>query len=174
LHLRERETLFRAWIEEHQAILTKVARIYAATREDQDDLVQEMLLQLWRSIPSFRGGAKPSTWIYRVALNAAFAWTRTETRRRRKSRPLAEAERVPDRAADPSSAEDNRAAVERLYTAIRRLPPVDSSLVLLYLDGLGYREMSEVLGISESNVGVKLHRIKKQLIELLGGQTHEP
>jgi RNA polymerase sigma-70 factor, ECF subfamily len=169
LHTGQQEKLFRQWLEDHQPLLFKVARAHTATKEDQDDLVQEMLLQLWRSIPSFQGNAKPSTWIYRVALNTSLAWNRTETRRRHKHRFLAEAERVPDRSSDPQSAEANHAAVERLYVAIRSLPPVDGSLVLLYLDGLSYGEMSEILGITPSNVGVKLNRIKKRLTELLEG-----
>jgi RNA polymerase sigma-70 factor, ECF subfamily len=170
---RRRESLFRQWLDEHQPILLKVARAYADSREDQDDVVQEMLLQLWRSIPSYQGNAKPSTWIYRVALNTSIAWKRSETRRRHRQRVLADADCLPDRRSDQCDAEENHAAVERLYIAIRQLAAVDRSLVLLHLDGLSYREMSEILGITESNVGVKLNRIKKQLLELLGGPSHE-
>jgi RNA polymerase sigma-70 factor (ECF subfamily) len=173
LPISQREKLFRQWIEEHQPILLKVARAYADAREDQDDLVQEMLLQLWRSIPAFQGEAKPSTWIYRVALNTSIAWKRTESRRRHRQRLLADADCLPDCRSDRRDDEANRAAVEQLYAAIRRLLPVDRSLVLLYLDGQSYREMAEILGITESNVGVKLNRSKKQLMELLGGVSHE-
>jgi RNA polymerase sigma-70 factor (ECF subfamily) len=173
LSIHEREKLFKQWIAEHQPILLKVARAYADSRDDQDDLLQEMLLQVWRSIPSFQGDAKPSTWIYRVALNASIAWKRTETRRRHHQRALADAEGLPDCRNDGRGDEANRAAVEQLYAAVRRLSPFDRSLVLLYLDGMSYREMADVLGITESNVGVKLNRTKKQLAELLGDCPHE-
>jgi RNA polymerase sigma-70 factor, ECF subfamily len=173
LPTHERETLFKQWIDEYQPILLKVARAYAPSPNDQDDLMQEMLLQLWRSIPSFRGEAKPSTWIYRVALNASIAWKRTETCRRHHQRLLADANCVSDCRNGRDADNVSRAAAERLYAAIRRLPPVDRSLVLLYLDGLSYREMADVLGITESNVGVRLNRTKKQLVELLGEVSHE-
>jgi RNA polymerase sigma-70 factor, ECF subfamily len=173
LPTRQREKLFKQWVEDYQPILLKVARAYADAREDQDDLVQEMLLQLWRSIPAFQGAAKPSTWIYRVALNTSIAWKRTESRRCHRQRLLADADCLPDFRSDSCDDEANRAAVEQLYAAIRRLSPVDRSLVLLYLDGLSYREMAEILGITENNVGVKLNRTKKQLMELLGGVSHE-
>jgi RNA polymerase sigma-70 factor, ECF subfamily len=169
LFSRQREKLFTQWLEEYQSILFKVARAHAAAREDEDDLVQEMLLQLWRSIPSFEGKAKPSTWIYRVALNASIAWNRKEKRRRCRNRLLADPDSLPDCRNPRRDAEANPAAVEQLYAAIRRLHPVDRSLILLHLDGLSYREMSEILGITGSNVGVKLNRVKKQLVDLLGG-----
>jgi RNA polymerase sigma-70 factor, ECF subfamily len=173
LPIRQREKLFKQWLVEYQPILLKVARAYADSRDDQDDIVQEMLLQLWRSIPSFQGNAKPSTWVYRVALNTSIAWKRTETRRRRRQRLLADTDGLPDDRSDGRNADEDRAAVEQLYAAIRRLAAVDRSLLLLHLDGLSYREMSEILGITENNVGVKLNRIKKQLLELLGGPSHE-
>ena len=97
-----------------------------------------------------------------MALNTALGWHRKESRRRARQRPLLDAE-GPDRGPDPA----RREAVERLYAAIRRLPPPDAALVLLHLDDLSYRQMAEVLGTSEGNVGVRLNRAKKALAELL-------
>ncbi|MGD0571576.1 MAG: RNA polymerase sigma factor [Sedimentisphaerales bacterium] len=159
------ETIFKQWFGEHQGLLYRVVRAYGNTAEDQDDLFQEICLQLWLSIPRFEGKAKVSTWIYRVALNTALVWNRGEkNRRKHRDRFITFA---PQQQAGDS--QPSREIIERLYEAIRKLPKVDASIVLMHLDGLGYDEMAEILGISESNVGVKLNRTKKQLAQLLGG-----
>jgi RNA polymerase sigma-70 factor (ECF subfamily) len=158
------ETTFKQWLNEHLGLILRVVRAYAGAGDDQDDLFQEILLQIWLSVPRFGGRAKVSTWVYKVALNTALVWNRGEKRRRWHSnrfiafsRPQSEGSRQPDE------------IIERLYGAIRKLPKVDASVVLMHLDGLAYSEMSEILGISENNVGVKLNRAKKQLALLLDG-----
>jgi RNA polymerase sigma-70 factor (ECF subfamily) len=158
------ETTFKQWLGEHQGLIFKVIRVYAATADDQDDLFQEVLLQLWYSIPNFQGKAKVSTWIYRVALNTALVWNRGEKRRRKHSAPMAVFS--PQQSNCSGQSEE---IIGRLYEAIRELPKVDASVVLMHLDGLAYSEMAEILGISESNVGVKLSRAKKQLALILDG-----
>jgi RNA polymerase sigma-70 factor (ECF subfamily) len=159
------ETTFKQWLGEYQGLIFKVVRAYAGTPDDQDDLFQEILLQLWFSIPNFQGKAKVSTWIYRVALNTALVWNRGEKKRRKnRDRLLTFA---PQHQADYSRPSGE--ILERLYEAIRKLSKVDASVVLMHLDGLAYSEMAEILGISESNVGVKLNRAKKQLAQLLDG-----
>ena len=159
------ETTFKQWLAQHQGLLYRVVRAYGNTAEDQDDLFQEICLQMWLSIPRFKGKAKVSTWIYRVALNTALVWNRGEkNRRKHRDRFVTFA---PLRQAGDS--QPSQEIIERLYEAIRKLPKVDTSIVLMHLDGLGYDEMAEILGISESNVGVKLNRAKKQLAQLLGG-----
>jgi RNA polymerase sigma-70 factor, ECF subfamily len=107
-----------------------------------------------------------------VALNTALAWHRNERRRHTRQRPLLGGENLPatgDVARDGAHLE----LVERLYGAIRRLPGTDTALVLLHLDGLSYRQMAEVLGVSEGNVGVKLNRVKKALGELMKEEPHD-
>ena len=160
----DREGLFHAWVGQHLALMARVARSYADTEDDCQELIQEILLQVWLSIPRFERKAKPSTWIYRVALNTALAWQRRNVRQRRQFRPLVWA-------MDVATSETEQAhqweRIERLYTAIRRLPKADAALVLLYLDHLSYREIAEILGISEVNVGVKLNRVRKALAELM-------
>ncbi|MGA2094318.1 MAG: RNA polymerase sigma factor [Sedimentisphaerales bacterium] len=159
------ETTFKQWFGEHQGLLYRVVRAYGNTAQDQDDLFQEICLQLWLSIPRFEGRAKVSTWIYRVALNTAMVWNRGEkSRRKHRERLLTFA---PKQQNDYS--QKSQEIIERLYEAIRKLPKVDTSIVLMHLDGLGYDEMAEILGISENNVGVKLNRAKKQLALLLDG-----
>ena len=157
------ESLFKSWLSEHGGAILKVARAYTLTTEDCQDLVQEILLQIWRSLPQFQGRANPSTWLYRVALNTALGWHRKEHRRRVRQRPILEVEDLPAAGLDSAQQAVQREVVERLYAAIRQLPKTDAALVLLYLDDLSYRQMAEVLGISESNVGVKLNRAKKAL-----------
>jgi RNA polymerase sigma-70 factor (ECF subfamily) len=166
---QERETVFRRWLEEHLGLMLKVVRGCAASPEDQDDLFQDVLLQIWISIPTFRGEAKETTWIYRVAFNTALAWRRGERRRREGYETLLKFGEIPQ--AQPSHVDSlpGQEIVERLYAAIRQLPKVDASLALMHLDGVSYQEMGEVLGISENYVGVKLNRIRKQLAEQLKG-----
>jgi RNA polymerase sigma-70 factor (ECF subfamily) len=164
------ETVFKRWLHLHTGLVFKVARAYAPTDADRDDLVQEILLQLWRSLPRFEGHAKESTWIYRVALNTALAWRRGENKRRATQTPLLKVEDLPE--PDDSAAHEREELVTRLYDAIRRLPKVDAALLLLYLDDLSYREMAEVLGLSESHVGVKLNRARKTLAELMKEVPH--
>jgi RNA polymerase sigma-70 factor, ECF subfamily len=158
------ETTFKQWLGEHQGLIFKVIRAYAGTLEDHDDLFQEILLQLWFSIPNFQGKAKVSTWIYKVALNTTLVWNRGEKRRRKHSTPM-----VVFSPQQSNYSGQSEEIIGRLYEAIRKLSKVDASVVLMHLDGLTYSEMAEILGISESNVGVKLNRAKKQLALLLEG-----
>jgi RNA polymerase sigma-70 factor (ECF subfamily) len=161
------ESVFKVWLKEHAAAVLKVARAYTLTSDDCQDLVQEILLQVWRSLPRFQGRASPSTWFYRVALNTALGWQRRERRRRVRQRPIFELDDLSADGPDGAQVTAEREIVVRLYAAIRQLPKTDAALVLLYLDELSYRQMAEVLGISESNVGVKLNRAKKALGELM-------
>ncbi len=163
----ERESLFKAWLDQHAGLVVKVARAYTLTAEDCQDLMQEIFLQVWRSLSQFEGRASASTWSYRVALNTALSWQRNQRRRQADRLPIFETHDVPGPASDSAKQVENRELIERLYGAIRQLPKGDAALVLLYLDELSYREIAEVLGISESNVGVKLNRAKKVLAELM-------
>ena len=149
------------------------ARAYTLTAEECEDLTQEILLQLWRSLSQFQGRASASTWVYRVALNTALGWHRKEGRRRARQQPLLEPEDVPATGLDSAERLYRREVVEQLYAAIRQLPKAEAALVVLYLDDLSYREIAEVLGISESNVGVKLNRARKALGELMNEVVHE-
>jgi RNA polymerase sigma-70 factor (ECF subfamily) len=162
-----------SWLGEHGAAVMKVARAYTLTSDDCQDLAQEILLQAWRSLPQFEGKASPSTWFYRVALQTAMNWHRKDQPRRAKQQPLVEVQVVANEGADSAEQVQQRETVEQLYNAIHQLPKADAALVLLYLDELSYREMAEVLGISESNVGVKLNRAKKALSALMNGQINE-
>jgi len=169
----EQETIFRRWLDAHLGLMLKIVRGCAAAPPDQDDLFQDVLLQVWSSIPAFRGEAKETTWIYRVAFNTALAWRRGERRRREGHETFLKFDVSPQSQPSHAEALPEQEIVEQLYTAIRQLPKVDASLALMHLDGLNYSEMAEVLGISENYIGVKLNRIRQQLAEKMKGATDE-
>ena len=169
---KDQDSMFMDWIGEHGASVMKVARAYTLTNEECQDLAQEILLQAWRSLPKFEGHASAATWFYRVALQTAMNWQRNDKRRRSRQKPLLEIQTLSSETMDSAQQAQHRDTVEQLYSAIHQLPKADTALVLLYLDDLSYREMSEVLGISESNVGVKLNRAKKALSELMKGNSN--
>ena len=165
----DRQAVFLTWLDEHGSSVMKVARAYTLTGDECQDLAQEILLQAWRSLPSFAGKATAATWFYRVALHTAMNWKRKDRPRRAQQQPLLNVHIVAADTVCSAEQAQQRETVEQLYRAIHQLPKADAALVLLYLDGLSYREMAEVLGISESNVGVKLHRAKHALSELMKG-----
>lgn len=164
----EREQIFLQWQSEHRGILLKVTRSFALSRGDQEDLVQEILIQLWQSLDRFGGQSKPSTWIYRVALNTAMDWQRGERRRRRRMEKMVAMDAYWLEKKDP---ENERLTF--LYEAIHKLLPHERYLVLLYLDDLQYSEIAEIIGISESNVGVRINRARKKLTALFNGGSNQ-
>ena len=169
---QEQEAIFRRWLDAHLGLILKIIR-GCAVPQDQDDLFQDVLLQLWSSIPAFRGDAKETTWIYRVAFNTALAWRRGEQRRRVKHETFLQLDVSPQWQPSHADTLSEQEMVRQLYAAIRELPKMDASLALMHLDGLSYQQMAEVLGISENYVGVKLNRIRQQLAEKLKGASDE-
>lgn len=165
-------TLFKAWLEEHRGIFVKVARSFAPVPADMDDLQQEMKLQLWTSIASFAGTAKPSTWVYRVCLNTALTWRRGTARREARLQRDVDPGVLAAAVSPPAELADAE-IVEKLYTAIHALPMFDRALMLLALDGLAYHEIAEITGLTENHVGVSLTRARKRLATLLKGVTDE-
>ena len=164
-----KEDIFKRWVETYKGIFVKVARAFASGTSDQEDLIQEILLQLWISMPNFKREAKESTWAYRVAFNTAIVWDR----KRKKHKKLKSVTFIESEVSASHNSTDNNELIEQLYMAIRQLPKLDASLVLMSLEGLSYQEMAETLGITESNVGVKLNRAKKQLSEKMKGLSDE-
>ena len=168
----EQNTLFSSWLAQHAAVLHHVANGFAEGA-DRHDLMQELMLAVWRAVPAFRGGAQASTFIYRVAHNAALTWRRTQKNYQSRVDRF-EAQAVVDAAAAPSgTASREGEALEHIYAAIRRLPPLDRSLILLHLDSVAYSEIAEIHGLTESNVGVRLNRLKQKIITALEEISHE-
>ncbi len=156
---------FVEWARTYDAVLWKIARSYAPAGE-HEALHQDLLIALWHAAPLYRHEAKPSTFIYRVALSSALNWSRSQTRYRRRHVVLDEKSAQAPVVA--SGARERERQVEQLYAAMTALSGADRSIALMYLDELSYREIADVLGISESNVGVRLNRVKKRLMERLG------
>ncbi|MDZ7781104.1 MAG: RNA polymerase sigma factor [Gemmatimonadota bacterium] len=168
--MSDRRNAFLHMVRENTARLRRICRAYAEDREDEQDLFQEILFQAWRSLPSFEGEARPGTWLYRVALNTALGRKRKRDVRSRAH--LSEDDPVMgSRPPRPDRELSQKRRVERLYAAIDRLSEMDRALVLMYLDEHSYAEMGDVLGLSESHVGVKLHRIRKKLSEWLEDES---
>ncbi len=159
----KQENLFKQWIEEHKGVILKVVRANAANPEDQNDLFQEIAFQVWLSIPAFQKRAKVSTWIYRVALNTSLVWHRAQKKNCHGHTPLYLVNEMLDSGVDPSTSMESQEKLDWLYEEIRKLPTIDRSLALLYLDEFSYQDIADILGISINNVGVRLNRLKTHL-----------
>jgi RNA polymerase sigma-70 factor (ECF subfamily) len=149
--------IFDEWVNKHRGLLFKVIRAYAEEKNDQQDLFQEIVVQVWRSIPVFREECAVSTWIYRIALNTSIKWMGTERKFTANRKALDSTLLVM-----PEKTGDDR--LTWLYEQIVTLNEIDRSITLLLLDGFTYKEMAAMLGITENHVGVKINRIKKYLI----------
>ncbi|KQS27769.1 RNA polymerase sigma factor [Dyadobacter sp. Leaf189] len=157
------EKQFVDLLNQHRGILFKVCKIYAREPPDRQDLFQEIVLQLWRAFPTFRKQANASTWLYRVAMNTAISTYRKDIRRTSPTPFSHLAFPIPDLLEEPEPPDQ----VARLYVAIDQLSMVEKALVLLYLEEKSYEEIASILGITRTNVGVKLSRIKTKLESLM-------
>jgi RNA polymerase sigma factor (sigma-70 family) len=156
----ERQTRFSQSIEQHRGILYAICRSYCPDRNDREDLAQEIVAQLWRSYPRFNDAYAFSTWMYRVALNVAISFDR---RTRRRARHTVLDETALETAVEPQPERGDDVAL--LRTFIDDLEALPKALMLLYLEGYSHREIAQTLGISESNVGTKINRLKAALRE---------
>ncbi len=154
------EQEFITLLNQHQKIIHKVCNLYMDLQADREDLFQEITLQAWKAYGKFRGDAKFSTWLYRVALNTAITFFRKEKRQP----ALFSTATFPDENAmdSPDPVEEQ---VKALYTAISDLSRIDKALVMLYLEDYNYNEIGEMMGITANNVAVKMNRIKSKLKE---------
>jgi RNA polymerase sigma-70 factor (ECF subfamily) len=159
----EQEQVFTKLITENQGIIHKVCNIYCKNEGDRADLFQEIVLQLWKSYGSFQGRSKISTWMYRIALNTAITSFRKQKKNKVQQQLSLQEFQIPDIYPD----EDFEEKLAALYQAIRQLSKVERAVIMLYLEDKSYQEMAEILGISESNVGVKLNRVKKKLKKII-------
>ena len=153
---------FELLISQHKGVIYKVANSYCKDADDRKDLVQEIILQLWRSFPSFNYSVKVSTWMYRVALNVAISFYRRDSKRKNATTELSDSliEIIPDD--EPSETEGQ---LNKLQQFISELKELDRALMILYLEEKSQREIADILGLSESNVSTKVDRIKQKLRE---------
>jgi RNA polymerase sigma-70 factor (ECF subfamily) len=150
---------FEDIVQEYHPIIYSVGRSYADPSQFED-LYQEILIQLWKGFASFRGDAKLSTWIYRVALNTSMTFLRDRKRKTRQTQEISEAIQIGVEDI-PLEVKDQ---IDQLQKAIRKLPEEDRSIIILYLDDYPYKEIAEIIGLSANHIGVKINRIKKKLL----------
>jgi RNA polymerase sigma factor (sigma-70 family) len=154
------EQEFLNMITNHQGIIYKVCRLYRESSEDREDLFQEVTYQLWKAYPDFKGRAKVSTWMYRIALNTAIASFR------KKRPPLEYPQMLPDLIEEVPD-EELASRQDQLLSALKKFDDDEKALIALYLEEMSYKEIAEVIGITENNVGVKLNRIKNKIQKLI-------
>jgi len=153
---------FRELIKKNEGILTKIINLYSYSRADRDDLRQEILIQLWKSFPKYKGNSRFSTWMYKVSLNTAITYIKKNSRNFKfvDYRP-----QIPDviEENNPATIDD----VKQLYSAISLLSKIDRAIVILHLDKFAHKEIAEIIGVTERTLNVKLYRIKEKLKEIL-------
>lgn len=163
----DRDTVFERISGEFAAPLSRLARAHEADPALRQDLLQEIHLALWRSLPAFAGRCSLRTWVYRVAHNVAAS--HVLRRRRRFDRQLVDLDEVeiPAEAPEVGRSLDEARMLARIHELVRRLKPTDREVFLLYLEGLSVEEISEIAGLSHTNTGTKIHRIRRLLSEQL-------
>lgn len=151
---------FAKLLDLHKGILYKVTNAYCRNEEDRKDLIQEIILQLWRSWGKYDPTYQQSTWVYRIALNVSISFYRQEKRRKAATAPLSD-----EILAVPNESESGelQEGVRLLYQFINQLPALHRALMILYLDQKTYQEIAEILGITTTNVATKISRIKKTI-----------
>jgi RNA polymerase sigma-70 factor (ECF subfamily) len=157
------EKAFVDMVNNNRALIFKVCNVYCSDAENRRDLFQEIVLQLWKSFPHFRQASSISTWMYRIALNTAVSNFRKESRKP-ESIPISLQDfEIPDM----TTARDERERRTALHLTIDKLTPFEKAIIMLYLDEKTYEEISEIIGISTGNVGVRLNRIKNKLTKMV-------
>jgi RNA polymerase sigma-70 factor (ECF subfamily) len=153
-------------IEEHQPLIRKVCLMYAQDSDEADDMFQEVCIQAWRASSQFKGDSKFSTWLYRISINTAISWIRKEKKHKHGE---TENERFYGIHDDKPFYEEEhkKEQIASMYRAINKLNDLDRSLVLLYLEDVAYAEISEILGLTVTNIKVKMNRLKKRLKKLM-------
>lgn len=156
---KEQRQHFQNIIQQHKGILYKVARVYCPNEADRQDLIQEMMIQIWQSIHKYNGQFKITTWLYRISLNMAISSYRKNTTRANKYTVLNEqTSQIPTE--DKTEKEQQLNLLEQF---ISELKEIDKALIILYLEDKSHAEIAEILGMSVSNIGTKIGRIKDRL-----------
>lgn len=156
---KEQNQLFQQLMEQHKGILFKIARTYCQDEEDRQDIIQDMMIQIWQSLHKYNDKFKISTWLYRISLNVAISFYRKD------------AVRISNRTAlnehfsqiQESETAEKEQQMKLLELFINKLNDLDKALILLYLEDKSHAEISEILGISASNASTKVGRIKDKL-----------
>lgn len=153
-----KESAFDKLIQEHKGIIYKVTNAYCKNEEDRKDLIQEIIVQLWKSFENYNPQYKHSTWIYRIALNVSISFYRKEKRRSELTGDLSES--ILKYTDGSEKIQEQEAAIQLLHRFISELKELDKALMLLYLEEKSHKEIAEIIGITETNVATKIARIK--------------
>lgn len=155
----EQEKTFIEFFKPNQKLIHKICRIYTDNMDDHQDLFQEITIQLWKSFPGFKGDSKFSTWMYRVALNTAI----TLFRKPQKKDAQAVDVDISTLKMEYEDYKDDEHKLQKMYKAIYELSDVEKALIMMYLEDKPYKEIGEILGITEGNARVKMNRAKNNL-----------
>jgi len=156
---------FNKEVSEYLPLIRKICFGFANNEDELNDFTQEVLIQIWRKMDTFRGEAKLSTWIYRVTVNVCLY----EVSKKRKNEKMKkELMNAPIDRSDFSENSSNESQINHLYKAIKKLPQLDKAIIMLYLEKKTHKEIAEIIGLSPSNTGVRINRIKKKLKKLYG------
>lgn len=154
---------FLELISEHQDLIRKVAAMYYKNKADQEDAFQEILVNLWKAYPTFRGESKITTWMYRVALNTVISGFRKASNRVHRNRSDVN---ISDELVKPERENVSNEDIDVLYQSIERLTDIEKAVIMLYMEEKTYDDIAEIMGMTRTNVGVKINRIKKKLQKL--------
>ena len=165
--MKEKEKEFLNRIESHKGILYKVSKMYMDNYDDQQDLFQEIICQLWKSYDSFRNESQFSTWMYRVAVNTAIVFLKKEKRKVDKYEIASE--NIKD---DEGDSHIKESQLDHFYKAVQKLEKIDKAIIFYQLEGFSHKEIGDNLGISEGNARVKLNRAKDKLKEIIKKQGY--
>jgi RNA polymerase sigma factor (sigma-70 family) len=165
--LKAKEQEFLTRIEQHKGILYKVSKMYMDTSDDQQDLFQEIVCQLWKAYDSFKGESQFSTWMYRVAINTSIVFLKKEKRKVDKYDLSTDNIRE-----EESDSEIKENQLNHFYKAVQKLEKIDKAIIFYQLEGFSHKEIAENLGISEGNARVKLNRAKEKLKEIIKNQGY--
>ncbi|WP_316816737.1 sigma-70 family RNA polymerase sigma factor [Pedobacter nyackensis] len=163
-----RENEFLEQVETHKGIIHKISRMYMDDEDDQKDLFQEIICQLWKSYDSFNHQSKFSSWMYRVALNTAIVYFKKQKRKEDAYATIANEIEIPS-----DDAETKEIQLAHFYKALQQLDKIEKALMFYFLEDYSHKEIGESLGISEGNARVKLNRAKNKLKELIKKQGYE-
>jgi RNA polymerase sigma-70 factor (ECF subfamily) len=158
----ELQKTFENLVKTHERLIYKICRLYGNSEDDRQDLYQDIVIQLWKAYPKFRGEAKLSTWLYRIGLNVAI----TQFRKQKKQIYATDIDALNMDFPEDASHIAETAQFKTMYAAIEKLNDIEKAIVMLYLDDKSYDEMEDILGISNGNLRVKMNRIKEKLRQL--------
>ena len=164
----EKRKRFHSFLKEHYGIIVKLCRGYSNSREDFEDNVQEVCLQLWKSIDNFEGRSTSGTWVYRLTLNVCLY--NLNKRKKRIDSPSENRVilKMSDEMAKPYKTDN---PTDILYESIAYLKPIDRAIIMLYLEKKDHSDIAEIIGLSKTNIGVRINRIKKQLKKIVYERT---